>query len=124
MRACMRDNAGAHARRAPLYSAAHWWGAREELGAAVAAAGEHARWAPHARGAAQVEPFSRALRELNVDCMVNGRRRDHGFDRAHLEARPAEPRASPLCFGGRGARRAEEHAELNAVTAGQRSTPR
>jgi len=46
-----------------------------------------------ARGAAQVEPFSRALRELNVDCMVNGRRRDHGFDRAHLEARLAEPRA-------------------------------
>lgn len=35
----------------------------------------------------QVEPFSRALAELDVDCMINGRRRDHGFDRAHLEAR-------------------------------------
>jgi hypothetical protein len=33
----------------------------------------------------QVEPFSRALESLRVDCMINGRRRDHGFDRAFLE---------------------------------------
>ena len=33
----------------------------------------------------QVEPFSRALAEMNVDVMINGRRRDHGFDRAHLQ---------------------------------------
>ncbi len=35
----------------------------------------------------QVEPFNRALAELEVDVMINGRRRDHGFDRAQLEAR-------------------------------------
>ena len=36
---------------------------------------------------AQVEPFQRFLSELNVDMMINGRRRDHGFERAHLEVR-------------------------------------
>ena len=33
----------------------------------------------------QVEPFQRSLTDLNVDVMINGRRRDHGFERAHLE---------------------------------------
>ncbi|CAI5507921.1 unnamed protein product [Closterium sp. Naga37s-1] len=33
----------------------------------------------------KVEPFSRALTSLNVDAMINGRRRDHGAERAHLE---------------------------------------
>jgi hypothetical protein len=32
-----------------------------------------------------VEPFGRALESLQVDCMINGRRRDHGADRAFLE---------------------------------------
>jgi len=32
----------------------------------------------------KVEPFSRALDELHVDVMINGRRRDHGAERAHL----------------------------------------
>lgn len=33
----------------------------------------------------KVEPFGRALESLKVDGMINGRRRDHGSDRAHLE---------------------------------------
>lgn len=33
----------------------------------------------------KVEPFQRALRELECDMMVNGRRRDHGVDRASLQ---------------------------------------
>lgn len=33
----------------------------------------------------QVEPFNRALTTLQCDVMINGRRRDHGFERAHLE---------------------------------------
>ncbi|CAM6008028.1 unnamed protein product [Sphagnum balticum] len=33
----------------------------------------------------KVEPFNRALETLNVDAMINGRRRDHGAERAHLE---------------------------------------
>eukprot|EP00884_Botryococcus_braunii_P008817 jgi/Botrbrau1/17937/Bobra.50_1s0033.2 len=33
----------------------------------------------------KVEPFQRSLKELNVDAMINGRRRDHGAERAHLE---------------------------------------
>lgn len=33
----------------------------------------------------KVEPFARALAELDADVMVNGRRRDHGFERAQLE---------------------------------------
>lgn len=36
----------------------------------------------------QVEPFQRSLNDLDVDVMINGRRRDHGFERAQLEARP------------------------------------
>lgn len=35
--------------------------------------------------AVQVEPFNRALKTLQCDVMINGRRRDHGFERAHLE---------------------------------------
>lgn len=35
----------------------------------------------------QVEPFSRAVRTLQADVMINGRRRDHGFERAFLEVR-------------------------------------
>ena len=33
----------------------------------------------------KVEPFARALRTLRVDAMLNGRRRDHGAERAQLE---------------------------------------
>jgi phosphoadenosine phosphosulfate reductase len=33
----------------------------------------------------KVEPFARALRTLAVDAMLNGRRRDHGAERAALE---------------------------------------
>ena len=33
----------------------------------------------------QVEPFNRALKSLQTDVMINGRRRDHGFERAHIE---------------------------------------
>jgi len=32
-----------------------------------------------------VEPFNRALKTLQCDVMINGRRRDHGAERAHLE---------------------------------------
>ena len=32
----------------------------------------------------KVEPFARSLKETDCDCMVNGRRRDHGAERAHL----------------------------------------
>ncbi|KAL2621717.1 hypothetical protein R1flu_001922 [Riccia fluitans] len=32
----------------------------------------------------KVEPFARALKTLEVDAMINGRRRDHGAERAHL----------------------------------------
>ena len=35
----------------------------------------------------QVEPFQRSLKDLDVDVMINGRRRDHGFERAQLEVR-------------------------------------
>ena len=38
----------------------------------------------------QVEPFNRALSDLRADVMINGRRRDHGAERAHLEVRPAD----------------------------------
>jgi phosphoadenosine phosphosulfate reductase len=34
---------------------------------------------------AKVEPLNRALTELEADAWINGRRRDHGFDRATLE---------------------------------------
>jgi len=33
----------------------------------------------------KVEPFSRLLSTLDTKCMINGRRRDHGFERAFLE---------------------------------------
>lgn len=33
----------------------------------------------------KVEPFNRALKETAADVMINGRRRDHGAERAHLE---------------------------------------
>ncbi|KAL0036457.1 hypothetical protein WJX77_008634 [Trebouxia sp. C0004] len=33
----------------------------------------------------KVEPFNRALKTLQCDVMINGRRRDHGAERAHLE---------------------------------------
>ena len=35
----------------------------------------------------QVEPFQRSLKDMDVDVMINGRRRDHGFERAQLEVR-------------------------------------
>lgn len=34
---------------------------------------------------AKVEPLNRALTELEADAWINGRRRDHGFDRAFLD---------------------------------------
>ncbi|EFJ38718.1 hypothetical protein SELMODRAFT_270214 [Selaginella moellendorffii] len=37
----------------------------------------------------KVEPFNRALSSLQVDAMINGRRRDHGAERAHLEVAQA-----------------------------------
>ena len=44
----------------------------------------------------KVEPFGRSLRELQVDAMINGRRRDHGAERAHLQLvdAPARPGAA------------------------------
>jgi 3'-phosphoadenosine 5'-phosphosulfate sulfotransferase (PAPS reductase)/FAD synthetase len=36
----------------------------------------------------QVEPFNRALVESEADVMINGRRQDHGFERAQLEVGP------------------------------------
>lgn len=33
---------------------------------------------------AKVEPLARALKELHVDAWINGRRRDHGAERAAL----------------------------------------
>eukprot|EP00975_Prorocentrum_lima_P017495 3696046-Prorocentrum_lima.AAC.1 len=33
----------------------------------------------------KVEPFQRGLKTLQCDCMVNGRRRDHGFERAFID---------------------------------------
>jgi phosphoadenosine phosphosulfate reductase len=48
----------------------------------------------------QVEPFQRSLRELDVDVMINGRRRDHGFERAHLEVfeEGTPVKANPLAW--------------------------
>lgn len=51
----------------------------------------------------KVEPFNRSLQELDVECLINGRRRDHGYERAHLEAfdaaQPNEPvKAQPLVY--------------------------
>ena len=39
----------------------------------------------------QVEPFQRSLKDMDVDVMINGRRRDHGFERAQLEVRHSLP---------------------------------
>merc|ERR1712087_838291 len=33
----------------------------------------------------KVEPFQRGLKELNADIMINGRRRDHGNERAYID---------------------------------------
>jgi len=33
----------------------------------------------------KVEPFQRGLKTLNTDVMINGRRRDHGFERAYID---------------------------------------
>ena len=41
----------------------------------------------------KVEPFGRSLQELKVDAMINGRRRDHGAERAHLQLVDAPARA-------------------------------
>lgn len=41
--------------------------------------------------AAKVEPFQRGLRELEADLMINGRRRDHGADRAYIEVAEVAP---------------------------------
>lgn len=41
----------------------------------------------------KVEPFQRSLEELQVDAMINGRRRDHGAERAHLHLVDAPARA-------------------------------
>lgn len=50
--------------------------------------------------AAQVEPFNRALNELQADVMINGRRRDHGAERAQLEVRlPLSPAPAPVLWG-------------------------
>jgi phosphoadenosine phosphosulfate reductase len=48
----------------------------------------------------KVEPFNRSLKELQVDVMINGRRRDHGFERAHLEVFEAgDPvKCNPLAY--------------------------
>jgi len=48
----------------------------------------------------KVEPFSRALTSLACDCMLNGRRRDHGAERAQLEAWEAGSpvKCQPLAF--------------------------
>lgn len=53
---------------------------------------------------AKVEPFQRAMQELRADVMLNGRRRDHGGERAFLEvadagAKPGAPiNVQPLAF--------------------------
>ncbi|KAL3680759.1 hypothetical protein R1sor_023715 [Riccia sorocarpa] len=48
----------------------------------------------------KVEPFDRALKTLEVDAMINGRRRDHGAERAHLQIFEAGKMAKvqPLAF--------------------------
>ena len=53
---------------------------------------------------AKIEPFQRAMQELRADVMLNGRRRDHGGERAFLEvadagAKPSAPiNVQPLAF--------------------------
>ncbi|KAH7421655.1 hypothetical protein KP509_13G069400 [Ceratopteris richardii] len=48
----------------------------------------------------KVEPFSRSLDTLKVDAMINGRRRDHGAERAHLEVVEGDARlkVQPLAY--------------------------
>ncbi|KAK9916259.1 hypothetical protein WJX75_000636 [Coccomyxa subellipsoidea] len=48
----------------------------------------------------KVEPFQRSLSDLNVDVMINGRRRDHGFERAQLEVfeEGSPVKANPLAW--------------------------
>jgi len=38
-----------------------------------------------------VEPFQRGLKELNADIMINGRRRDHGAERAYIDIAEIAP---------------------------------
>jgi len=37
---------------------------------------------------AKVEPLLRGLKELETKLWINGRRRDHGFERAALQVNP------------------------------------
>ncbi|CAK0787949.1 hypothetical protein CVIRNUC_011171 [Coccomyxa viridis] len=48
----------------------------------------------------KVEPFQRSLKDMDVDVMINGRRRDHGFERAQLEVfEEGDPiKANPLAW--------------------------
>lgn len=39
----------------------------------------------------QVEPFQRGLKTLNADIMINGRRRDHGAERAYIDIAEIAP---------------------------------
>jgi len=39
----------------------------------------------------KVEPFQRGLKELNADIMINGRRRDHGAERAYIDIAEIAP---------------------------------
>merc|ERR1712087_704125 len=39
----------------------------------------------------KVEPFQRGLKELNADIMINGRRRDHGNERAYIDIAEIAP---------------------------------
>jgi phosphoadenosine phosphosulfate reductase len=45
----------------------------------------------------KVEPFQRARKEANADCWINGRRRDHGDDRASLHCWEGA-KLNPLAF--------------------------
>jgi len=45
----------------------------------------------------KVEPMNRALKEQNSDCWINGRRRDHGFERASLPVWEGK-KLNPLAF--------------------------
>ena len=39
----------------------------------------------------KVEPFQRGLKTLNTDVMINGRRRDHGAERAYIDIAEVAP---------------------------------
>lgn len=45
----------------------------------------------------KVEPMNRALKEQNSDCWINGRRRDHGAERAALPVWEGK-KLNPLAF--------------------------